>query len=133
MIATLSTVAWMILRPLANHLWQSTFCAVVAGLLTLALRNNRAQVRYWLWLIAALKFLVPFSLLIWAATLLAFHSNTTKPHPELSVVMQEITQPFTSPIIPSAAAPSTSDTAGISLIPALLFDRVDIRLCRRPV
>ncbi len=49
---------------LTNHLWQSTLFAVAAGLLTVAFRKNRAQIRYWLWLSASLKFLVPFSLLM---------------------------------------------------------------------
>jgi bla regulator protein BlaR1 len=35
---------------LANHLWQSTVFAGIAGLLTLALRKNHARTRYWLWL-----------------------------------------------------------------------------------
>jgi beta-lactamase regulating signal transducer with metallopeptidase domain len=48
---------------LINHLWQSTlFCAAV-WLVTLALRNNGAALRHNLWLIASLKFLVPFSVL----------------------------------------------------------------------
>lgn len=51
-------------QPLANHLWQSTLFAAAAGLLTLALRRNRAQTRHWLWLAASMKFLVPFSLLV---------------------------------------------------------------------
>ena len=29
-----------------NHLWQSTLFALASGLLTLAFRQNRAQVRY---------------------------------------------------------------------------------------
>ncbi len=49
------------LSPLANHLWQSTLCIAVAWLLTLALRNNRAAARYWVWLAASVKFLIPFS------------------------------------------------------------------------
>src|SRR5258708_37995957 len=49
---------------LFNHLWQSTWFSGVAGLLTLALRKNRAQTRYWVWLAASVKFLVPFSLLV---------------------------------------------------------------------
>jgi bla regulator protein BlaR1 len=40
--------------PSATHLWQSTFFAAAAGLMTLAFRRNRAQVRYWLWLSASL-------------------------------------------------------------------------------
>src|SRR5215471_9482688 len=52
------------LTPLANHLWQSTFVAAVAALLALALRNNSARVRYWVWFAAAVKFLIPFSIFI---------------------------------------------------------------------
>src|SRR5207247_10885878 len=37
--------------------------AMLAGA-CLALRKNRARVRYWLWLAASAKFLVPFSLLV---------------------------------------------------------------------
>lgn len=39
--------------PLANHLWQSTLFVGVVWLLASMLRSNRAQVRYWLWLVAA--------------------------------------------------------------------------------
>jgi len=48
----------------SNHLWQSTVFAILVGLLTLAFRKNRAQVRYWLWFSASLKFFIPFSLLL---------------------------------------------------------------------
>ena len=47
-----------------NHILQSTIFAVVAGLLTLFLRNNHARTRYWIWLAASLKFLIPFSLFV---------------------------------------------------------------------
>ncbi|MGO8790593.1 MAG: M56 family metallopeptidase [Terriglobia bacterium] len=49
---------------MSNHLWQSTVFAIMAGLLTLAFRRNRAQVRYCLWFSASFKFLIPFSLLL---------------------------------------------------------------------
>jgi len=38
--------------------------AAVAGLLTLALRNNHARTRHWIWLTASVKFLIPFALLV---------------------------------------------------------------------
>jgi bla regulator protein blaR1 len=31
---------------LGNHIWQSTLFALAVGLLTIALRRNRAQVRF---------------------------------------------------------------------------------------
>ena len=51
------------LTDLSRHLWQSTIFAVAVGLLTFAFRRNRAQVRYWMWFVASLKFLIPVILL----------------------------------------------------------------------
>lgn len=47
-----------------NHLWQSSCFALVAGLLTFVLRRHSPKVRYWVWLSASLKFLIPFALLV---------------------------------------------------------------------
>jgi bla regulator protein blaR1 len=52
------------LAPIVAHLVQSTLFAATAALLTLALRRNQARVRYWLWLVASYKFLIPFSWLV---------------------------------------------------------------------
>ncbi|MGC1872104.1 MAG: hypothetical protein WA700_14205, partial [Acidobacteriaceae bacterium] len=49
---------------LIGHLWQSTVVTVIAWLLVLALHRNQARTRYWLWMIASVKFLLPFALLI---------------------------------------------------------------------
>ena len=49
------------MAELANHVWQSTLVAALALLVTLALRRERAGVRYAVWLAASLKFLIPFS------------------------------------------------------------------------
>jgi beta-lactamase regulating signal transducer with metallopeptidase domain/protein involved in polysaccharide export with SLBB domain len=86
-----------------NHLWQSTLFAVAAGLLTLALRKNRAPVRYWLWLAASVKFLVPFSLLVTIG-----HQFDSSSAPEvasiqlsaapLSSMIHEIGKPFAPPV-----------------------------------
>ena len=48
---------------LLDHLWQSTLVAALAALLALALHNNSARVRFWLWFAASMKFLVPFAAL----------------------------------------------------------------------
>jgi beta-lactamase regulating signal transducer with metallopeptidase domain len=48
---------------IANHIWQSTIFGGLTALAVLALGRNRAAVRYRLWQIASLKFLVPFALL----------------------------------------------------------------------
>jgi bla regulator protein blaR1 len=50
---------------IVNHLWQSTLVAVVAwGLCRGVLTDNHPRVRFVVWLIALLKFLVPFSLFV---------------------------------------------------------------------
>ena len=59
------------MTALADHLWQSSLFALAAGLLTLALRSNAARLRFWLWFAASLKFLVPFTALVFLGTGLA--------------------------------------------------------------
>jgi bla regulator protein BlaR1 len=49
---------------IVNHLWQSSCFALLAGLLAFVLRQNSPKVRYWVWLSASLKFLMPFALLV---------------------------------------------------------------------
>jgi len=92
-----------------NHLWQSTVFAVVAGLLALAFRNNRAQVRYWLWFSASVKFLIPFTLLMslrndLVGRLAPGKIATEIVAPALSGTIAEITQPFpdTLTLVPAA-------------------------------
>jgi len=95
---------------MSNHLWQSTWFAIAAALLTIAFRKNRAQVRYWLWLSASIKFLIPFALLmsfgdrLWYA-LAARKFAAEIVAPAVSLTMVQITQPFsdTSPYVSSAA------------------------------
>jgi beta-lactamase regulating signal transducer with metallopeptidase domain len=67
------------LLPFANHLWQSTLFAAVAGALTLFLRTNRAHVGYCVWLAASLKFLIPFSFIVAAGSLIGHHTAAAKP------------------------------------------------------
>ena len=96
------------IAELTNHLWQSTVFAILVGLTTLAFHRNRAQVRYWLWLSASLKFLLPFSLLMTFGHRLEWTSGTHSiaPAPALRLAVVQLTQPFpeTLPQAPSARA-----------------------------
>jgi beta-lactamase regulating signal transducer with metallopeptidase domain len=58
------------IAALINHLWQSTLFCGGAWLITLTLRANSAALRHSIWLIASLKFLVPFSLLFFVGSYL---------------------------------------------------------------
>src|SRR5215831_804671 len=97
-------------QPLANHLWQSTLFAAVAGLLTLALRKYRARTRYWIWLVASVKFLIPVSLLMDVGRLIGRHAIPVSAPPVLSYVIELASQPFAVPISLSSvpAAPTSS-------------------------
>jgi uncharacterized protein (TIGR03435 family) len=90
---------------LANHLWQSTVFAVVAGVLTLALRKNHARARYWLWMAASVKFLVPFALLIMIGSHLAKPHQAAATQAGMVVAMEDVSEPFALPDMPVVAAP----------------------------
>jgi uncharacterized protein (TIGR03435 family) len=90
------------LSPLANHLWQSTIFAVAAMLVTLALRKNRAQLRYWLWLAASIKFLIPFSLLVSLGGSLEWRTAPSVAS-TVSLAAEQISESFT----PLAVNPTT--------------------------
>jgi bla regulator protein blaR1 len=86
---------------LANHLWQSTLLVGVAGLLTLTLRNNHARVRHGVWLAASCKFLIPLSVLVAMGGHIRWQSAPDTPRSRWPVVMEEVSQPFTSPAVRS--------------------------------
>jgi bla regulator protein blaR1 len=109
----------------ANHLWQSTVVVLIAWLLTLLLRSNQARTRYWVWMIASVKFLVPFSVLIAAGEFLQTAVATQIHQPALAAVMEQITQPFSR-----AASATRTDyfsqspveaARHIPLLPMILF------------
>ncbi|HEU5023043.1 MAG TPA: hypothetical protein VFT60_14180 [Bryobacteraceae bacterium] len=52
------------MNALFNHLWQSTAFAVIVAVAALILRRHSPRLRYWLWLSASAKFLIPFSLIL---------------------------------------------------------------------
>jgi bla regulator protein blaR1 len=79
---------------LANHLWQSTAFGAAAWVLTFLLRKNRAQTRYWVWLCASLKFLLPFSLLVALGRALAPAHRVAAAPGEISAVVRQATVPF---------------------------------------
>ncbi len=105
----------------ADHLWQSTLVAVLAGLLAFALRGNQARARYWLWMTASMKFLLPFSLLANIGSHFAKPRAQVVAQPELYLAMDSVSQPFTHAAVqidsPVAVA---SHTAFLSVLPAVL-------------
>jgi bla regulator protein BlaR1 len=105
------------LTPWANHLWQSTLCAIAVWLLTLRLKENRASVRYWLWLAASVKFLIPFSLLVGMGSQLAWRTApamaASMARPQWSSVVADIGRPFTASAqsLEAATSPASNSLA----------------------
>jgi bla regulator protein blaR1 len=105
---------------IANHLWQSTLFAAAVAVLVLLLRQNRASIRYALWLCASLKFLLPFSLLISAGTRIGFHeAPIPSQSADLLVVMQDLGQPF-APTHFSQHTPAISSLSAAELLPLFM-------------
>ena len=89
---------------LANHLWQSTAFAGAAALLILALRKNAARVRYWVWVAASLKFLIPFSLLISLGAHIPWRVAPARRQASVAIVLDDVSEPFaTAPDSPRVA------------------------------
>ena len=107
---------------LGNHLWQSTLCVTIAGLLTLALRNNRAQVRYGLWLAASVKFLVPFAALMAIGGQFGWRSSAPLQQAELTFMMDAVSQPFSRPELGVAVTASAlTSLSAAAAVPFLLL------------
>ena len=116
MILKYLSAMWAAVAPgLGNHLWQSTLFAAAAGLLTLALRKNHARARYWLWLAASVKFLVPFSLLTSLGSRMAWSRGSAATQGALSFVIEQVSRPFAQ----QSASPAAPHTLFASL-PAVL-------------
>jgi bla regulator protein BlaR1 len=111
-------------RELCNHLWQSTLFLGIVALLALLLRKNQARVRYWLWMAASAKFLIPFSLLVSLGSHLPWPSAVT-PKTTAYVAIEEMSQPFlevralNTPIAIPVAQPTASHVP-IRILPPLL-------------
>jgi uncharacterized protein (TIGR03435 family) len=109
--------AWT--AALANHLWQSTVVTGIVWLLSLSLRQNHARLRYWVWMIASIKYLIPFSLLIAAGETLRSAFATPMQRPVLAAAMQQIALPF-SLAASSAAVPYASTTPEAAMVASRL-------------
>ena len=120
---------WTGMGPaLANHLWQSTIFAGTAWLVTILLRKNQAQVRYRIWLVTSVKFLIPFSLLIGLGALLPKPLPITRgPSITLYSALDAASHPFSETALPtdastfSAARPMPRFAAWLPLVIATMW------------
>jgi bla regulator protein BlaR1 len=121
MIPALPLAAWASGEMVGNHLWQSTLVAAAAALLALTLRKNRAHVRYWLWLAASVKFLIPFTILAALGSQFAWRSSEPV-QPAVRLVVHAVSQPFSQPVLrvaPQISAATAFDGLTV-LVPVVL-------------
>ena len=119
---------WSAIAPgLANHLWQSTVVAAAVGVLTLALRQNQALARYWLWLAASIKFLVPFSLLVRLGAYFAWQRPAPPTSTGVYFAIEEVSQPFSHIAVGATATHGAAIAA--PMLPSMLPVLTGIWLC----
>jgi uncharacterized protein (TIGR03435 family) len=105
-----------------NHLWQSTVVVVIAWLLTLPLRRHHARSRYWVWMGASIKFLLPFSLLIEAGEWLRSLVPATEApiSMQATTLMEQIQRPFSQTQF-STELQMPLATGNTNLLPVLIL------------
>ena len=104
------------MSAVANHLWQSTLFACGIWLLAALFRQNRAAVRYALWLTASIKFLVPFSVLVALGNQVECREASGAAQPGMEMV-QRVSEPLAVLASPARKLPQSSP----SPIPAILY------------
>jgi beta-lactamase regulating signal transducer with metallopeptidase domain len=87
------------LAAFLDHLWQSTLFVAVAWALAALLRKNSARVRYWIWLAASLKFLVPFSLIALAGSQIAEVVMDPRVQRPVSDALRQLVVPVVAPAV----------------------------------
>ena len=105
------------INEIFNHLWQSTLFAAAVALACSALRRNSPRLRYWLWLAASLKFLVPFAVMVSMGARVQFPPDTPSLH---AVTVQRISTYF-APVSVFPAAPPARATLRWPLVPGAIW------------
>jgi bla regulator protein BlaR1 len=108
--------------PLFNHLWQSTVVLAFAWTLAILFRRNPARVRYVIWMLASLKFLVPFALLATVGERWAMPVAGRSVASAFYTAADEIGQPFQNTFNSAASAAQTRSAAHPwpALLPSVL-------------
>src|ERR1700729_1739463 len=104
------------MNQIFNHLWQSTVFAAAVAPACAALRRNSPRLRYWLWLAASLKFLIPFALFVSVGARVKFPPDTPSLH---ATTVQGISTSFAPVSVIPASAPARRTFAWPELLSAI--------------
>jgi uncharacterized protein (TIGR03435 family) len=111
------------LHLVSNHLWQSTLFAAAVALAVVTLRRKHAGIRYALWWVASIKFVVPFAAFGAIGAAIGSRAAVHVPPPAPSFLTDIANTPFvvetTSRAATTAASSATTSAAAIGW-PALI-------------
>jgi uncharacterized protein (TIGR03435 family) len=88
------------MNALFDHVWQSTAFAAGVAVAAFILRRHSPRLRYWLWLSASAKFLIPFSLILATGARIQLPPDTPSLH---ATTVQQISTYFSPALIPAPA------------------------------
>ncbi|HVV46417.1 MAG TPA: M56 family metallopeptidase [Bryobacteraceae bacterium] len=101
------------MNALLNHLWQSTAFAAAVAIAAVLLRRHSPRLRYWLWLAASVKFLIPFSLIVATGARVQLPPDTPSLH---ATTVRHVSLYFSPAVIPAPAHASFSWTEWLTAI-----------------
>src|ERR1700681_928979 len=101
------------MNEILNHLLQSTLFAASVAVANITLRRNSPRLRYWLWLAASVKFLIPCSWMVSMGARIQLPPDTPLFH---AVTVQQISTTFA----PVSVFPSTATSHAIFRWPLAL-------------
>ena len=101
----MTSLAW---SALVNHLWQSTLFAIAVWMAAQALRHNGARVRFWLWMAASAKFLIPLSLLMSVGQQFQWRDAPVVVQGTASFVVEDVLTPATGVVPRPPALPQST-------------------------
>jgi hypothetical protein len=113
------------MNALIDHLWQSLLCIVLVALLAWLAHRHSAKLRLWLWRVAAIKLLVPFTLLGAIGRWYGFPARYAgdPPPPSMVKLVDELSPWFTASAWPASTAGALA-AALILLLAVLAAGRV---------
>jgi uncharacterized protein (TIGR03435 family) len=115
------------MNDLFNHLWQSTLFAAAVALATLAMRKNSPRTRYWFWLSASVKFLIPFSLLVWAGSQVQLPPDSPSLH---ATTVENISNYFGPAALRPPATPTPTRAPWPSVLGAIWLSGISFLIIR---
>ena len=120
---TSSLSAPELLALAGDHLWQSTLFAAAAVAIAMLLKRHSAALRYWVWLVASAKFLVPVAALVAIGGYSSWRVVEIVPYTEGPVLIETVGQPFTGDgtALRTPTPRAAADTTIMTWLPTGLF------------